>query len=100
MYLEATQLPKGDGHAFLPKNRGYLVLFPFVVVSFLLVGLSYSISHSIICFAVMRYVLSKTFVKKIWGGTKLQRRCSGFQVTAIMEGFFGFEIFDSAILLG
>ena len=83
-----------------PKNRGYLVLFPFVVVSFLLVDICDSASDSIICFAVMQYVLSKTFVKKIWGGTKLQWRCSGFQVTAIMEGIFGFEIFDSAILLG
>ena len=25
---------------------------------------------------------------------------SGFQVTGLMEGFFGFEIFDSAIFLG
>ena len=41
-----------------------------------------------------------TLVKTIWGGTRLQWRCSGFQVTAIIEGFFSFEIFDSAILLG
>ena len=43
------------------QNRRYLVLFPFVVVSFSLVGLSDSASYSTIFFAVMKYVISKTF---------------------------------------
>ena len=81
-----------------PKNRRYLVLFPFVVVSFLLVGLFDSASYSTICFAVMKYVISKTFDQEIWG-TKLQWRYSGFQVTAMKKGFVGFKIFNSVILL-
>ena len=48
----------------------------------------------------MKYVISKTFDKEIWGGTKPQWRYSGFLVTEMIEGFFGFEIFDSRILLG
>ena len=42
----------------------------------------------------------KTFDKEIWGGTKPQWRYSGILVTEMIEGFVGFEIFDSRILLG
>ena len=51
-------------------------------------------------FAVVKYVISKTFDKEIWGGTKPQWSYSGFLVTEMIEGFVGFEIFDSRILLG
>ena len=47
-----------------PKNRKYLVLLPFVDVSFLLVGLSDSASYATIWFAVMKRVISKTSIKK------------------------------------
>ena len=76
------------------------LIFPFVVVSFLLVGLSNSALFSTICFAVMKCVISKTFDEEIWGGTKPQRRYSRFLVTAIIKGLVGFEIFDAGILLG
>ena len=82
-----------------PKNRRYLVLFPFVVVSFLLVGLSDSALFSTICFAIIKCIISKTFHKGIWGGTRPQWRYSRFLVTAIIEGLVAFEIFDAGILL-
>ena len=71
-----------------------------MVVSLLLVGLSDSALISTICFTVMKYVISITFDKETWGGTKPQWRYCRFQVTAMIEGFVGFEIFDSGILLG
>ena len=71
-----------------------------MVVSFLLVGLSDSALFSTICFAIIKCVISKTFDKEIWGGTKHQWRYSRFLVTAIIEGLVGFEIFDAGILLG
>ena len=66
-----------------------------MVVSFLLVGLSDSALFWTICFAVIKCVISQTFDREIWAGTKPQ-----FLVTAIIEGLVGFENFDAGILLG
>ena len=71
-----------------------------MVVSFLLIGLSDSASYSTICFVVMKYVISKTFDKEIWGGTKPQWRYSRFLVMAINEGLVGFEIWMPGFFLG